>query len=33
MPASPIAWMWLVAFILVAWFVYKHWIEPHLPGA
>jgi len=33
MPSSPIAWLWLVAFIVAAWFVYSHWVKGNLPGS
>ncbi len=33
MPSSVVAWLWLIAFIVAAYFVWKHWVQPNLPGA
>lgn len=33
MPSTLMAWVWLILFIVAAYFVWQHWVKPLLPGA
>jgi hypothetical protein len=33
MQSSIVKWLWLIAFVVAAYFVWKHWAQPLLPGA